>query len=127
MLFTAAKDPLGAGFVSSNSNNCGRGIDSGSQHNAFDHLAESQQSSSSVLGIAPTAGTQNGHYRKSSNVSKPSLSRLILSLDSNASKQVHNNIKIILSEHVDISNHLLSILNTLFMDFLFTESTAASP
>ena len=102
MLFTAAKDPLGAGFVSSNSNNCGRGIDSGSQHNAFDHLAESQQSSSSVLGIAPTAGTHNGHYRKSSNVSKPSLSRLILSLDSNASKQVHNNIKIILSEHVDI-------------------------
>ena len=92
MLFTAAKDPLGAGFVSSNSNNCGRGIDSGSQHNAFDHLAESQQSSSSVLGIAPTAGTHNGHYRKSSNVSKPSLSRLILSLDSNASKQVHNNI-----------------------------------
>ena len=127
MLFTAAKDPLGAGFVSSNSNNCGRGIDSGSQHNAFDHLAESQQSSSSVLGIAPTAGTQNGHYRKSSNVSKPSLSRLILSLDSNASKQVRNNIKYILSEHVDISNHLLSILNTLFMDFLFTESTAASP
>ena len=91
MLFTAAKDALGAGFVSSNSNNCGRGIDSGSQHNAFDHLAESQQSSSSVLGIAPTAGTHNGHYRKSSNVSKPSLSRLILSLDSNASKQVHNN------------------------------------
>ena len=124
-MFTAAKDPLGAGFVSSNSNNCGRGIDSGSQHNAFDHLAESQQSSSSVLGIAPTAGTHNGHYRKSSNVSKPSLSRLILSLDSNASKQVHNN------KFFDLIRacfyHLLSILNDLSMYFfLFPESLAAS-
>ena len=113
MLFTAAKDPLGAGFVSSNSNNCGRGIDSGPQHNAFDHLAESQQSSSSVLGIAPAAGPHNGHYRKSSNITKASLSRLILSLDSNASKQVHNN------NFFDFIracfNHLLSILNDLSM------------
>ena len=56
VLFTAAKDPLGAGFVSGTSNNCGRGIEPGIQHNTFDHLADSRQSSSSMTGIASASG-----------------------------------------------------------------------
>ena len=89
VLFTAAKDPLGAGFVSGTSNNCGRGIEPGIQHNTFDHLADSRQSSSSITGIASASGFENFHSRKSSSsTTKPSLSRIILSLESNSSKQV---------------------------------------
>ena len=89
VLFAAAKDPLGAGFVARNSNNCGRGIEAGISHNSFDHLANPHQSSAAILGITSTSGSQNSHHRKTStNSSKPSLSRVILSLESNASKQV---------------------------------------
>ena len=95
VLFTAAKDPLGAGFVTGNSNNCGRGIETALPHSSFDHLTDPQRgilnssSSAACIGVPSSAGGANGHHRKSSsNSSKPSLSRIILSLESNASKQV---------------------------------------
>ena len=89
VLFTSAKDPLGAGFVTGNSNNCGRGVETGIQHNTFDTLSESQQPSVVIGGVSSSTGYPNGHYRKSSaNATKASLSRIILSLESNALKQV---------------------------------------
>ena len=91
VLFTSAKDPLGAGFVTGTSNNSGRGVEAGVQQNSFDPLSESQQPSATVGGITSSTGYQNGHYRKSSaNTTKASLSRIILSLESNALKQVCN-------------------------------------
>ena len=91
VLFTSAKDPLGAGFVTGNSNNCGRGVETGIQHNTFEPLSESQQPSS-IGGVSSSGGYPNGHYRKSSaNAAKASLSRIILSLESNALKQVLTN------------------------------------
>ena len=90
VLFTAAKDPLGAGFVVGNLNNCGRRIDP-----SFDHHAVSEQdvlngpSSDAMIGATGSAWGLNNHHRKSANNgSKASLSRIILSLESNASKQV---------------------------------------
>ena len=87
VLFTSAKDPLGAGFVTGNSNNCGRGVE---MHNTFDTLSESQQPSVVIGGVSSSTAYPNGHYRKSpANATKASLSRIILSLESNALKQVY--------------------------------------
>ena len=57
----------------------------------FEPLSESQQPSS-IGGVSSSGGYPNGHYRKSSaNAAKASLSRIILSLESNALKQVLTN------------------------------------
>ena len=92
MLFTAAKDPLGAGFVTGSSNNSGRGIEIGPSDT---HRIDAQRSilvdssSTAIFGVTSSSGGPNSHLRKpSSNTSKSSLSRIILSLESNVSKQV---------------------------------------
>ena len=92
VLFTAAKDPLGAGFVTGSSNNAGRGIEIGPSDA---HLIDAQRSilvdssSTAIFDVTSSAGGPNTHLRKPSfTTSKSSLSRIILSLDSNVSKQV---------------------------------------
>ena len=59
-------------------------------HNTFDTLSESQQPSVVIGGVSSSTAYPNGHYRKSpANATKASLSRIILSLESNALKQVY--------------------------------------
>ena len=73
VLFTESKDPLGAGFVANNTN-----AQSDSNHNHNHNPIQTPMPSSNTL-------TNTLHYR--SKPSRPSLARIILSLESNAAKQ----------------------------------------
>lgn len=103
VLFTESKDPLGAGFVNNNT------LSNQTDSNTASNVATVAASNHTGTLMSGTSSLPHNFMLRSSKPSRPSLARIILSLESNAAKQqalqhILNALQILYSREAVVSS-----------------------